>query len=322
MKELTLKDKLLRAGVTAAAGAGALSVSAAFGAWLRVFWVDRKRTLDPYCWPKTPRFSEYGDRIKELIDSALAIPFEEVTAESFDGYTLYGRLYITDPEAPLQIMFHGYRENAVTDFCGGLQLALGQGMNALLVDQRAHGKSGGRGLSFGILERFDVKTWAELAAARFGADRPLILSGISMGAATVLMASELELPEGVRGIIADCGYSSPAAIIEKVSEERGYPGGLMMPLVKLGARLFGGFDLTAASPKDAVRKTGIPVLFIHGEDDGFVPCAMTMENYDACASEKRLFLVPGAAHGMAYLTDPEGYAREVKDFRDMCLSRV
>ena len=289
-----------------------------WGVWLRVFWVDRKRTLDPYRWPRTPRFLEYGDRIKELIGSALAIPFEEVRIRSFDGTELYGRLYIKDENAPVQIMMHGYRENAITDFCGGLQLALKSGMNAIVADQRAHGKSGGRGLSFGILERRDAKAWAEYACERFGPEVPLILTGISMGASTVLMASDLDLPQSVCGVIADCGYTSPEQIIMKVAKEKGYPVKLLMPFARLAARLIGGFDLKEASAPSSLSRTKLPVLFIHGEGDDFVPVSMTLENYKACASEKTLFTVPGAGHGMSFLADPEGYKKHVRSFCARC----
>lgn len=317
MKDLV--KKALKAGAWAAGGTAALTAAAAFGAWLRVFWVDRKRCEDPYHFTKIPMYSPYKEEIARLVDGVTALPYEEVSVTSFDGYTLRGKLYMKDPEAPVQIMFHGYRSNGLSDFCGGLQLALKCGFNAILVDQRAHGKSGGPCLSFGILERFDVKTWAEYAAERFGKDAPIILTGISMGAGTVLSASDLDLPKSVKGIIADCGYTSARDIITHVAARFGYPVKPALFFVSMGARLFGGFGLDDASPGEALRHTSIPVLFIHGEADSFVPCYMSRENFLACASEKRLFTVPGAIHGMSYTADTAGYEREVREFCSRCL---
>ncbi len=317
MKDIA--KKALKAGAAAAGSAAALGTAAAFGAWLRVFWVDRKRAEDPYHFTKMSIYGPHGEEITRLVDAVTALPYEEVSVTSFDGYTLWGKLYMTDPKAPVQILFHGYRSNGFSDFCGGLQLALKCGFNAILVDQRAHGKSGGPCLSFGIFERFDAKTWAEYAAERFGEDTPVILAGISMGAGTVLSAADLELPKGVKGIIADCGYTSARDIITHVAARLGYPVKPALFFVSAGARLFGGFGIDDAAPKEALRRTALPVLLIHGEDDSFVPCRMSRENYLACASERRLFTVPGAIHGMSYVADPEGYEREVREFCARCL---
>lgn len=279
----------------------------------QVFWVDRKKTLEPRQLLSGEQYEVRREALRAIINSAMEIPYEEVYVTDPGGLTLYARYYEAVPGAPLQIMFHGYRSNAVRDFSGGMQLALKEGCNVLLVDQRAHGKSGGRCLSFGILERRDCLTWIGYARERFG-DVPMYLVGISMGAATVLMASELELPENIKGIISDCGYSSPRAIIQKVMAERHYPVKLVYPFVRLSGILFGGFDIDSAAAVTALRRCRVPVLFIHGEDDRFVPCEMTWENYTACAGEKYILTVPGAAHGLSYVVDHKGYSGAVRDF--------
>lgn len=286
----------------------------------QVFWVRRSATLRTDVLPKGEQYEQKRQIMLDLIRSADAIAYEPVTIRSKDGLTLAGRYYEAAPGAPLQIQFHGYRSNCVRDFSGGLQLALKSGCNVLLVDQRAHGKSQGSLLSFGILERQDCVCWAEYAAARFGPDTPIFLVGISMGAATVLMASELPLPETVAGIISDCGYSSPRAIIRKVMAEMKVPVAPVYPLIRLGGMLFGHFDIEAASASEALKHCRKPVLFIHGEDDRFVPCSMTLENHAACASEKYLLTVPGAGHGLSYMEDYDAYAGAVSDFLRRCLS--
>ena len=135
-----------------------------------------------------------------------------------------------------------------------------------------------------------------------------------MGASTVLMAGSEELPPNVVGILADCGYSSAKAIMYEVIRKMGLPPVLSYPFVKLGARIFGHFNLEETSPIEAVRHCKLPVIFFHGEDDDFVPCYMSRENFEACASRKRLVTIPGAGHGLAYAVEPDRYVEELYDF--------
>lgn len=296
------------------AAAGAITVPAAYLCYRVVFAVPKGCTDDAHLLPKGEQYDKLRDKMLETVDAAAAIPFEDVFITTKDGLRLHGRYYETAPGAPVQILFHGYRSNALRDFSGGLQLALESGCNALLVDQRAHGASGGKCLSFGVLERRDCLEWIEYVNERFGRDVPVVPVGVSMGAATVLMASGLELPENVVGIIADCGYTSPRAIICKVASDMKLPARLVYPLVRLGARLFGGFDPDECSAEDALRSAKVPVLLIHGEDDRFVPCEMSRTNHAACRSEARLLTVPGAGHGLSYLIDYDGYRSAVLSF--------
>ena len=135
-----------------------------------------------------------------------------------------------------------------------------------------------------------------------------------MGAATVLMASCLDLPENVAGIVADSGYTSPGEIIRTVLRRRGLPPGVLYPLIRLSARLFGRFDPDAASAREAVASARVPVLFIHGQADELVPCSMAQELYQACAGEKELVTVPGAGHGLAYVVDTPGVSAALEAF--------
>jgi fermentation-respiration switch protein FrsA (DUF1100 family) len=189
------------------------------------------------------------------------------------------------------------------------------------VDQRAHGKSDGKTISFGILERQDVLSWANYAVERFGEDVKILLYGVSMGGATVLMASDLELPETVCGIIADCPYSSPQDIITKVAGELGLPRKPAAALCSIGAWLYGRFRIGDGSALDSVRHTKLPILLLHGEEDQLVPCRMSREIYDACGADKELQTFPGASHGMCYLEDPQRYEAIVGAFLSRCLRR-
>jgi pimeloyl-ACP methyl ester carboxylesterase len=235
---------------------------------------------------------------------------------SHDGLTLYGKYYEFSPDAPLEIMFHGYRGSAERDLCGGVQRAFSLGHSALIVDQRAAGHSGGNVISFGANESKDCLRWATKVNEVFGMDTKIILTGISMGASTVLMAAGNELPENVVAVLADCGYTSAREIICKVIRQLKLPTGLAYPFVRLGAILFGGFDPNKADATAALKNCKVPVIFAHGDADNFVPCQMSKDNYDACPTKKKLVIIPGAGHGLCYLADPEGYLAQLKEFFD------
>lgn len=239
---------------------------------------------------------------------------EYVTIRSRDGFTLSGRYYHVRDCAPLDIGFHGYRSAPLTDFSGGAEISFQLQHNLLLVDQRAHGKSEGNTITFGVKERYDCLDWVNYAISRFGADTQILLYGISMGAATVLMASGLKLPQNVKGIIADCPYSSPCAIIETVSDQMRIPHALASPFVKLGAMLYGGFNLEETDAVRAVKDTRVPILLIHGETDSFVPCAMSEEVYLANPQMVQRHTFPGADHGISYLVDKKRYTKIVTEF--------
>lgn len=202
-----------------------------------------------------------------------------------------------------------------SSICGGLREGIDGGFNVLLVDQRAHGESEGKYLTFGVNERFDCLSWASYAAERFGNDVKIYLYGISMGASTVLMASALPLPKSVSGIVADCGYTSPKDIIFSVLRDHHVPAAPVYAVARLGAKLFCGFDLDSASAPDALSRSHIPVLFIHGDDDRFVPCRMSRENFEASAAEhKKLLIVHNAGHGLSYMLDRPAYLSALHEF--------
>jgi len=135
-----------------------------------------------------------------------------------------------------------------------------------------------------------------------------------MGAATVMMASAERLPANVRYVLADCGYSTAKDIIKKVIREMHLPPEILYPFVRLGGRIFGRFDLEETSPLEAVKSSNVPILFIHGNGDDFVPCDMSVELYGACGSEKELVIIEGAGHGLAYPVNKEEYLAALSEF--------
>lgn len=291
----------------------------AYYAYRTAFHMTAKQKGQMPALPKSRQYAPLLENMKRLRREMLELSFEDVTVRARDGKLLYGRYHHVKDGAPVEIMVHGYRSSSLCDFSGGHQLAVEDGFNTLLIDQRAHGKSEGSAISFGLEERYDVLNWVDYAQKRFGADTPIILTGISMGAATVLMASELDLPNAVVGIIADCPYSSPKEIIQKVCRDMHMPPKLAYLFVKLGARLYGGFRLTDDGPITAVKNSKTPILLIHGEDDRFVPCDMSRRILEASNGNITLETFPGAGHGVSYLVDPMRYREITALFVGACL---
>ena len=252
--------------------------------------------------------------IRDLFHELKNKPCEFVTIQSRDGLTLCGRYYHTADNAPLALCFHGYKSCWLTDFCGGADIAFQMGQNVLLVDQRAHGRSQGRSITFGIKERHDLMCWLEYALERFGSDTKILLYGVSMGGATVLMASGMDLPGNVKGIIADSPYSSPLDIILEVGRQKGYPIGLVRPFVILGAKIFGGFDVKETSGAEAVKHANVPIMIIHGEGDTFVPVEMSRQMRSSNPELITLHTFPEAYHVLSYMVDTPRYESLVKEF--------
>lgn len=264
--------------------------------------------------PKDPQYDPYRPEMKRIYHQLNNRPYERVSIRSEEGLKLDGRYYHVRDGAPLDIGFHGYRSNPVTDFSGGSELSFQMEHNLLLIEQRAHGKSEGNTISFGILERRDLKCWVDYAIKRFGADISIFLYGVSMGGATVLMASDLELPKNVKAIIADCPYTKPLDVILHVGKTTAFPQWLIKPFAILGARIYGSFDLLETDAIRAVQNAKVPVLIIHGEDDRYVPCEMSAEAAEVNPKMVQRHTFPGAAHGISYLVDTPRYHKIVKDF--------
>lgn len=257
--------------------------------------------------PHGEKYDAYHGTITKCVEEVLEVPFEEVQITSQDGLTLYGKYYHLTDDAPLIMFFHGYRCSAIRDGNGIFLYTRKLGFNVFLADQRAHGKSGGRTITFGVKERYDVRSWVDYFTERFGKKQKIYLSGLSMGGATVLMASNVGLPENVIGILADCPYSSPKAILCSVIKQMGFPVKITYALAKLSAKWIGKFDMEEASAIEAVRESDIPTLILHGDADDFVPCSMSMDCQLAGEDHVQLVLIKGAAHGMSHCVDTTSY---------------
>ena len=308
--------KLLWFGLSVLAALAVIVLLIAYICFRMAFYVPKKRPqeTEEYPIPDGAIYEPYRDQMVTWIKEVRSLPHEDLNITSFDGLTLRGKYYEYAPGAPIELMLHGYRGNSERDMCGGVQRCFALKRNALIVDQRGCGRSDGTVITFGINEKRDCLAWVDCLIRRFGPDVKIILTGISMGAATVMMASGTDLPDNVIGVLADCGYSSAKEIIKIVIRQMKLPATLAYPFVKLGAKLYGHFDLEETSPVEAMRKAKVPVIFYHGEADDFVPCSMSKECFDACVARKAIVTIPSAGHGLSYPKDPETYLQTLFDF--------
>lgn len=280
-----------------------------------VFGRPPEKFNDFHHFPKELNCDKNKQKMLSLIDQLADLPFESVIITSFDGLTLYGRYYHVLDGAPLDLGFHGYRGTSVRDLCGCVNTIKQGKRNVLLVEQRANGRSGGKAITFGIKERYDCLLWIDYAVNRFGKDVRIFLRGVSMGGATVLMATGLNLPKNVYGVLADCPYSSPVEIIKKVLNDRKLPVWFFYPIISLGTRLFGRFNLKEITAESAVKNSNTPIIIMHGESDKFVPSYMSLPVKNARKNvEYNLFA--NAGHALCYIEDQERYEDLVKEFVD------
>ena len=255
------------------------------------------------------------DYLKDMAEEVKALPTRPVSIQNSEGMTLKAHYYPAANPKRLLILVHGWHSEWYKDFCASAPFFHESDCDLLMIEQRCHGESDGKYISYGVKERYDILdwlTWAETHLPRL----PVYLCGLSMGATTVLMAAGLPIEGRVRGIVADCGYTSPHDIIQTTLKKtlKGASSPTLFA-VEMNCRIKGNFRMDEYSALDAMaQNTNIPVLFIHGDADDFVPCVMTLENFEACQAPKEIFIVPGAGHGLAYVVDPEGYKKRVLNF--------
>ncbi len=286
----------------------------------KMIFYSPKRTLpgpSEYELPPGDEFLPFENQMIEWVKKVRAMKHKDFSIKSDDGLTLKGKYYEHKKGAPIEIMFHGYKGYGERDLSGGVERAFNVGHNTLIVDHRASGESDGNVITFGIKERLDCLKWINFVINQFGDNVKIILTGISMGAATVMMVANEKLPKNVKYILADCGYTSPKEIICKVIKDMKLPAKLVFPFVKIGAKLFGRFNIEEFSAIEAVKNANVPIIFFHGDNDNFVPSNMSLELYNVCSSNKKLHIIPGAGHGLAYPVDKETYLKALREFENI-----
>lgn len=242
--------------------------------------------------------------------------FEIINAR---GFKLKGFLLPADEPSKVYVFCsHGYRNCGAGEFHCMAKFYHDKGWNVFLVDHQAAGMSEGKYIGFGYHEYRDCLQWLDFMNNHFGKDIQIVLHGVSMGSATVmLMSGSGRLPENVKFTVADCGYTS--AYDQFVHNAKGMhiPSFPVINVANLFNRAISGYDFRDASPLEAVKKTSVPMAFIHGGNDDFVPTHMVNELYNACSSgHKELLIVEGAAHAESYPTDSEAYEALVNSFAE------
>ena len=270
-------------------------------------WLDEKEIAN----------TSYGKYYKLIVSSnqwLIDHGAKDVYIRSKDGLKLHGLWVPVDQPKGTIILAHGYKSTMLADFSYVLDFYHAMGMNLLLPEQRAHGKSQGKLITFGVKESDDMLRWLQYHNRQL-CYCPVVLSGLSMGASTMLYLADADLPSNVKGIIADCGFTSPKAILSSVfTAVTRLPSGPVIWVTDLFTRVFAGFSLSEKDTRVSLARSKVPVFMIHGKEDGFVPCSMTEEGYAACASDKQILLVDGADHGVSFLHDSDGYTNMLIDF--------
>ena len=257
---------------------------------------------------------EEQKKLEEITAWTKKQKFEVVEIKSVDGLRLKARLLKNDqPSGKAVILAHGYKGNS-EQMPGITKFYYEQGYDILKPDARGHGLSEGDYIGYGWHDRKDYVRWSEFLAEEAGADE-IFLHGFSMGAATVLMASGEKLPEQVKGIIADSGYTT---VLEELSHQLKYmyklPSFPVMQVTSVITNLRAGYTFAEASAIDSVAKNKLPLLIIHGDKDALVPTEMGIRIFERANSDKELWIVPGAGHTEAYTIAEQEYQEKLKAF--------
>ncbi len=260
-------------------------------------------------------WTTYTDLIMQNIEWFNAHTTDKVYIKSYDGLKLAASLAERPDAKGTVIICHGYRSQGCLDSSCAFELYHSLGLNLVVIDQRSHGDSEGDTITFGLKERYDVAEWVNFVNSRYGYEKPVFLVGISMGCTSGLMSVATGLPNNVSGIIADCGYTSVWEQLKYILR-RDYklPSWPLLNLVNIKFKSKTGCDLKEISTEDVLRNNSIPVLFIHGGADNFVPTDFSRRNFEVCASDKKLLIVDSAGHGVSCFASPKQYKRAVNDF--------
>lgn len=245
----------------------------------------------------------------------------EVSVTSKDGLKLSG--FVLEPFPGVNkwvIIVHGY---TVSLHVSGQYIGMfeKEGFNMLLVDQRRHGNSQGRYTTYGYMEKFDVEAWVDWILKNYGEDAVIGLHGQSLGGGTVLEYLRIADPH-VKFVVADCPYSDLSKLMyHQVRVLNRIPSFPLLRLVNRRMQRVAGFRMEQVSPLEAVEHSTMPVLFIHGTEDNYVPTYMSTELYERKPEPKRLLLVEGAVHANAYGVNPARYEAEVHALIEDALGR-
>ena len=318
MKVDKMKKAALAVGCTAAAGAAASMIGAVVLFKRVIPRQDQVRVnLDEMA--DMQQWEEYKKIIHPNKEWYMEQNMEHITIKSRDDITLHADYLPAEAENSrnrVAICFHGYTSCGINDCSSMARFLHGLGFDCLIVDNRAHGKSEGDYVGFGILDRYDCLSWIKYINERFEGKKDILLFGVSMGASTVLMAAGLkDFPKNVKAIIADCAFTSPYEVFTHVlKKDYKLPEFPIMQINDMICRKKAGYGFKDYSTLEAVKNTSCPILFVHGKNDNFVPTVMSERNYAACNSPKELLIVDNAGHAASYYENKDLYESKVTEF--------
>ena len=242
--------------------------------------------------------------------------FIEYRIENDDSQSLYAQFLPAQNKSHIYVLCsHGYRSRGRSEFRLMTKFYHDLGFNVLLVDHRASGDSEGNYITFGKKESAGLLLWIDKIRNEFDADAQIILHGVSMGAASVLMLSDKrEILPNVKFIVSDCAFTSVTDEFRHNLKKAHIPSSMLIGSVDIVNRIISGFSYYEDSPSKCVIDACVPILFIHGGSDDFVPTFMSQENYEICSGEKDILIIDGAAHAESYPTDSAAYEEKVKEF--------
>ena len=296
-------------------GASILLLVIIYISYLTFRFATNPRTEPRLDWTKVPRFSNYGPVVQKAFADYDAMPKEEVTIESLDHIKLKATIIEHEDAKGTMILLHGYRSSAIVDFSVMIKHCYDLGYNLVLPAQRGCAISEGKYITFGLKERYDLKLWIEYTNKLFGEDTPLILYGVSMGAATVLMEAELGYPKNVKLLISDCGFNHPWKICQNVLvTTRHLPTFPILYLCDLFFIIIAHCSLHKACPTKALAKTNLPIIYYHGRLDQFVPIKMGIDNLNHTNGPKEMYIMEKAIHGTCMLEEAERYQKTFDQF--------
>ncbi|MBQ1567841.1 MAG: alpha/beta hydrolase [Erysipelotrichaceae bacterium] len=252
--------------------------------------------------PTARRLYAYIEPLKEEMKK---LPLKRLETMSFDGNKLVAYLLEGNPKEVV-ICVHGYKSDIYSDFADKIKIYQDRGTTVLLVNDRAHGESEGKYLGFSEHDRMDVARWVDKINTMYEKPR-IYLHGVSMGGATVIHCANMEL-ENVCGIIDDCGFDSILGISQSLMKNIYH-----VPYFPLGyvawfwAQVLNKVNFNKSIGETCAYESDVPIVFIHGKEDHYVPCQMSIDMYEQCQQPKELHLIDDCGHAAAYMVATKEY---------------
>ncbi|MGN0467759.1 MAG: alpha/beta hydrolase [Acutalibacteraceae bacterium] len=306
---------------TAAAAAAAAGTAALLFDVIDNLLVDRKWTVpqgfaDKVSGADVSALKEENSKNRNWLEE---YGYEKFSITSDNGQKLCA--YLVKPEQPSKVFVfcsHGYRSNGRDEYCSITRYYLEKGFNVFMCDHVSSGESEGKYIGFGHFEYDDCLKWLDYLTDTYGDDIEIIVHGISMGAATVMLMSGSEkLSKNVKMIVSDCGYTSAWDEFRYKLHDMGIPEQPLLNIVNSINKKKAGYDFKDTSALESVKKAKVPMLFVHGGGDAFVPTYMVNLVYEACSSPyKDILIVDGADHAQSFLVGKEAYEAKLNEFID------